>query len=133
MHPLTDFPQLFSYTFFVPTLLRVAAAFVFGGVAKTQWRARTENQALLAPLLGTLSRSALTLLVAVEYAIAIALLVGWHTQIAAAVGVILALKYIFVRPRSFSPLSSTAKWLLLVICLSLVVLGAGALALDIHL
>ncbi len=133
MHPLADLPQLFSYTFFVPTLLRVAAAFVFGGIAKTQWRARAENHALLAPLLGTLSRSALTLLVTVEYAVAIALLVGWHTQIAAIVGAILVLKYLFVRPHSLSPLSSTAKWLLLVICLSLIALGGGALALDIHL
>ncbi|HEX8993774.1 MAG TPA: hypothetical protein VF803_00805 [Candidatus Paceibacterota bacterium] len=133
MHPFADFPSLFSYSFFAPILLRLSASLVFFFVALMQWRARRETYALLSPILGSISRHAIALLVAIEYIIAAMLFVGWHTQIAAVLGVILSIKYAFVRARSLSPLGAIATWLLLSVCLSLIILGGGALALDIHL
>lgn len=133
MHPLTSFPELLSYSFFAPTLLRVVAAFVFMAVARAQWRGRAESVAALSPLAGPLAGTALLLVIAIEWLAAVALFFGWHVQMAAVAGAILALKYLFIRNHALSPLPAAATWLLMAACLSLIVLGAGALAFDIPL
>jgi hypothetical protein len=63
------------------------------------------------------------------------LFVGLWTQAAAIVGILLSLKH-GLAPRKYSaiiPLSRAAFLLLFVICLSLLVTGAGALAFDLPL
>jgi uncharacterized membrane protein YphA (DoxX/SURF4 family) len=75
------------------------------------------------------------LAVIVEAAVAAGLFFGYYTQIAALVGALTALKQIVWRGKypSFFWLTRSAAFLLLIICLSLLLTGAGAFAFDIPL
>ena len=71
----------------------------------------------------------------VELIVGGALIAGAYTQLAAIAGAMLALKYFIWKRRypHFFPLSRSASALLFVICLSLIVTGAGAFAMDLPL
>ncbi len=130
---LNPFPSLLTYSFFAPTVLRIIAACVVLMLARLHWKKQNEIKSLLAPIVGNFALSLAWLLIAIETVTGLALLIGYGTQIAAIVGALLALKSLIIRPRSLQPLSHSAGWLLLSVCLSLVFLGAGAFAFDIPL
>lgn len=130
---LNPFPSLLTYSFFAPTILRIVAACVFLMLARTHWKKQAEIKTLLMPIAHGFALSLTWLLIAIETAVGAALLIGFGVQIAAIVGTLLALKSLIIRPRSLQPLSHSAGWLLLAVCLSLVFLGAGAFAFDIPL
>jgi len=130
---LTLFPSLLFYKFFAPTILRVAASGVIIALAYEHFLKRTDIEKLLTPLVGKLASPATWLWVLIEAAVAVALLVGFYTQAAAIVGIILAIKSLIMRPRALVPFGHVADWLLLVICLSLLLTGAGAFAFDLPL
>lgn len=131
---LNPFPELLAYGFFAPTLLRVAAGLVFLYVASQHYARREAFGEINFPLVGHKTWTVWFAIV-VEVVVGAMLVAGYYTQIAALVGVIAAAKYFFFRRYgpSFAPLSSIASVLLLVICLSLLLSGAGALAFDLPL
>ena len=131
---LNPFPQLLSYAFFAPTLIRVAAALVFAYVAWMQWDKRVKISHIKFPLIGGGMWIVWVTLI-VEAAATLGLLFGYYTQWAAILGALLSIKY-FVwhnRYEETFPISRVASVLLLVICLSLLLSGAGALARDLPL
>lgn len=131
---LNPFPDLLTYGFFAPTLLRAAAGLVFAYVAMAHWRRREELAAMRYPLVGG-GMWVVWLAVLIEGAVALGLLLGYGTQVAALVGALASLKF-FIWKRRYPravPLSRIASALLIIICLSLLLTGSGAVAFDIRL
>jgi len=133
MHPFTTFPHLLSFSFFVPTLFRVACAVVFALLAQHHIRDRKEIEKILSPLVGKLDGIMTWTMIVCEIAVALMLFVGWYTQIAAILAAALALKLLVVRPHSLSPYGKMVATLLFVMTLSLIITGAGTPALDLPL
>jgi uncharacterized membrane protein YphA (DoxX/SURF4 family) len=133
MQTLTLFPGLLDYSFYAPTILRVAAALVIASLALAHWQKRDELHKLLRPLTGSSARFLVPLAVLVEAATAMLLFIGLYTQAAAIVGMFLALRSLILRPRALAPYGHAADWLLLSICASLLLTGAGAIAFDLPL
>ena len=70
-----------------------------------------------------------------ELLLAVSLIIGAWTQLSAIVGAIIAIKMLIVRKKlnALKPLSELSYVLLAVICISLIVSGAGAFAFDLPL
>ena len=70
-----------------------------------------------------------------EGAVGPGLFIGYPTQLAALLGAMMALKSVIWRSRypQFFPLERAASFMLLAICLSLIVTGAGSYAFDLPL
>jgi uncharacterized membrane protein YphA (DoxX/SURF4 family) len=90
---------------------------------------------VLTPLVGKFSKFAGPLLVGVETVVAVSLLFGAWTQIAAIVVMILSLKSLIIRSKlkSLAPLSHAAYLLLISMALSLLLTGAGLPSLSVDL
>lgn len=131
---LNPFPELLVFGFFAPTLLRIAAAIAFGSIAYLQYKRREEIAATRFPIIGH-GGVWMWVSITVEVLITISLLLGYYTQWAALVGLIVAIKHaIFAKryPRAV-PLCRGEYYFLIFICLSLLLSGAGALAFDLPL
>lgn len=131
---LNTFPDLLAFGFFAPTLLRIAAALVFFYGAWAQYSRLAELSHVSLPVVGR-SPTIIWLSIAVHAVIGAMLFFGYYTQIAALLailgcikGLVWAKKY----PRLF-PLCRVDYALVLVICLSLLLSGAGAFAQDLPL
>ena len=131
---LNIFPSLLVYGFFAPTILRVAAACVFFYLAWFHWRKHGELSRIKFIVVG---RGAwIPILAALfELVIGAGLLAGYYAQIAALLGLLLGLKHAVWSARYplFFPLPQIANILLVIICFSLLLSGAGALAFDVPL
>ncbi|MCC7500842.1 hypothetical protein IT396_03555 [Candidatus Nomurabacteria bacterium] len=131
---LNPFPDLLTYSFFAPTLLRFAAACAFAYGAYFLWQNQKQIGQKRFPIIGHapwLGGAA-----AVAHGIlAAALAFGYHTQISALAGALGALKGIFFAEqyREVFPFSKSTYFLLLFVLLSLLLTGAGALAKDLPL
>lgn len=132
---LSVFPSLLDYSFFAPTVLRVAAGCVLFLVAYTLWKQRALIAQERFPVIVTCPPWLTGMSSFVIAVIGFLLVAGMWTQIAALAGALVALKGIFFgqRYRTVVPLPLSTNVLLLVILLSLVVTGAGALAFDLPL
>ncbi|MDE2213174.1 MAG: hypothetical protein KGJ34_01420 [Patescibacteria group bacterium] len=130
---LNPFPSLLDYTFFAPTLLRIVAAIVIAVMVRHHFKNQREIRALIHPIVGNLARYLLALVLLIEAAVAVCLFVGFETQLAAIVGALLAIRSLLVRPRVLSPFDRTTDWLLLAVCVSLLITGAGGYAFDVPL
>ena len=128
------FPELLMLGFFAPTLLRFAAALVFAYLAYRHFENRAKASRIVFPLVGSGSWIVWFAILS-EVAVAAALFAGYYTQIAALVGMVIALKHIVWRGKypGFFWITRSAAFLLFVICLSLLASGAGALAFDLPL
>ncbi len=128
------FPDLLMYGFFAPTLLRFAAATIFAYLAYRHFEHRGKASRIVFPIVG---RGVWIVWFAIlaELAVAAALFAGFYTQIAALVGAIIALKHIVWRGKypGFFWITRSAAFVLLTVCLSLILSGAGALAFDLPL
>lgn len=132
---LNPFPQLLVFSFFAPTVLRIAAACVFFYLAYSHFGNRSAAAKELAFLTHKVARAVMGLYILVEALAGLSLLLGYWTQIGALVGLVISLKILLIR-RSFhhlAPLSRLAYVLLAVICFSLALSGAGAVAFDLPL
>jgi len=131
---LNTFPDLLVLGFFAPTLLRVAVALVFLYGAWAQYSRLAELSHLSLPLVGR-APMAIWLSIAVHLAIGLMLFFGYYTQIAALLGILGSIKgMVWAKkyPRLF-PLCRLEYAFVLVICLSLLISGAGAFAYDLPL
>ena len=131
---LNTFPSLLNFTFFAPTLLRIDAGALLAFVAWEHYSKRNELSHVSYPLLGS-GMGWVWISVVWLAASAAMLILGLHTQIGALMGMIAALKFFQWHPRfpEITVLSWPSRVLLFVICLSLLITGAGALAFDVPL
>ena len=131
---LNPFPSLFFLSFFAPTILRVAAACVMAYIAYTHILNREAIAKTHFPLIGAGAWVAWVSII-VEILVGASLFFGYGTQYAAILLALIALKYMVWAgkyPKYFIYSRSTA-FLLLVIALSLLLTGAGAMAMDLPL
>jgi uncharacterized membrane protein YphA (DoxX/SURF4 family) len=128
------FPDLLVYGIFAPTLLRVAVAIALAWAVSLQWRSRHELSRQRFPVVGHGAWILWTMLT-VEALTLLGLLFGYYTQWAALLGALIALKFAVWGSRypKFFPLSRVASFLIVVICLSLLLSGAGQFAYDLPL
>jgi uncharacterized membrane protein YphA (DoxX/SURF4 family) len=131
---LSLFPQILFLSPFAATLLRISAGVVFLMLAWNHCKQRAELGEVPFIIIGR-GRWIPLLASTIETLAGIALVVGIYTQGVALVGALLALKSWVWHRRypQFFPLSRTSSALLFVICLSLIVTGAGVLAFDLPL
>jgi uncharacterized membrane protein YphA (DoxX/SURF4 family) len=133
---LNPFPSLLVLTFFAPTLLRLTAAGVFFYLAWFHSKHHSDAIDELTPILSRrMAKIILPLYILIESVVALGLLFGFWTQVAALVGFIICIKILLIRRglRALVPLSSSTYVLVAVICLSLLLTGAGAYAFDLPL
>lgn len=135
---LNTFPALLTYGFFAPTLLRLGVAALFAWSAWMAYKNRNHFRGVKLPFVEAKPWMPVFAALA-ELALAAMFLTGWHTQIAAILGILAAIKYAIYRrwwPGAlglYFPLSPGAVFLVLIICLSLLLSGAGAMAFDLPL
>ena len=131
---LNPFPSLLIFGFFAPTLLRITAALVFFYLAYMQYQRRGEITKLNFPLVGKNNWWYIVSFI-FNTIIGAMLLFGCYTQIAAILGICGQLKGLWLNRRfpSVVILSNGTVVLLIIICLSLLVSGAGAFAMDLPL
>lgn len=135
---LNPFPELLVFGLLAPFVLRLAVGALF---LRSAWRHREPrvrermNAELAGFKLNMLGRQFPWYLVSVEAVVGGMLIVGFFTQIAALVGIVASVKFLFFR-RHFPTLAdrSVAYYMLVIaICASLMLSGAGALAVDLPL
>lgn len=131
---LNTFPHLLVLGFFAPTLIRAAVALVFLYTAYIQWQRRDEIARMRFPVVGETVWAAW---VAIIFSVVVGamLLFGYYTQIAAILAALALVKFFILKkwyPR-LTPLSHISILLLVVMCLSLLISGAGAFAYDLPL
>ncbi len=122
---LTPFPGLLTFAIVAPFLLRLAAALVLGYTAYVQITRKDELGGGIWLWLGAIAGAAA----------ALSLLLGYYTQLGALAGVVLSIIYIVYAkryPRAV-PMCRGEYILILIICLSLMLSGAGWPAFDIRL
>ena len=132
---LNPFPHLLVYSFYAPTLLRLAASLTLLYAASLYWKEKRKLIGLRVPIVGTFRAWMWWVSIIVCTLVALCLFVGYETQIAAIAGMIIALKHLWAQKYvgQYLALSRVASILLFVICLSLLFSGAGAMALDLPL
>jgi len=131
---LNPFPDLLALGFFAPTIVRVVAGAFFLYVAYMQYQRRDEISKLNFPIIGQGAQFA-WLAVAFHAVVGAMLFFGYYTQIAALLGAIGLLKGLWLNRRfpSMVILPRSTILILIAICLSLLLSGAGAFAFDLPL
>ena len=131
---LSLFPQILFLEPVGITLLRVTAGAIFLYLA--YWHSQRTSELSRVPFI-IIGKGAWIVYGAIlfEGAVGATLLIGYLTQLAALLGALMALKYLIWRGRypQFFPLDRAASFMLLAICLSLMVTGAGSYAFDLPL
>lgn len=134
---LSLFPQLLFLSALAPTLLRVAAGVYLLLLAYRTASARERFASLQYPIIGNPPTWLITCAAILLAGISISLVVGFWTQAAALLGALSALKLLILPQRMLSPIATytqrSTMMLLLALCLSLVITGAGAFAFDLPL
>lgn len=134
MPMLSLFPQLLFLSALSATLLRVVAGAYMLFLAYRIAATRREYSTITHPIIGNQPSWIFLIAAGLTAAVATLLTIGLWTQAAAIVGVLISFKLFVLPRRLLSPIASdfprSTALLLFVICLSLVVTGAGAFALD---
>lgn len=130
---LNPFPELLVFGFFAPTLIRIFVALVFFVSAYALYTRRDE----LSRTPFIIGRGAWMVWFAllINLAVGVMLFAGYYTQIAALVGALLAIKGLVWGKKygRFFVLCRLDYLFVLVMCFSLLLTGAGALAFDLPL
>ena len=129
------FPGLFFLSPFAVTLLRIAAAYAFLYIANSLIQDRREIARVRLPIIGHPREWMVWISATIIAIVSCLLAVGLYTQVAAILGMIIAAKHgIFARRySSIMPLSRGTYGFLFVICITLLITGAGAIAFDLPL
>ena len=132
---LTPLPALLDYAILAPTLLRIAAAFLFSYLGVHHFRNRSEVASEMSINTPAIAAVAASFYVIFEMLVAVGLFFGIYTQVAALVGAAIAIKTSLIRRslQHIAPLARSTYVLLGAICLALLLTGAGALAFDLPL
>ncbi|MEX0917416.1 MAG: DoxX family membrane protein [Candidatus Paceibacterota bacterium] len=132
---LNPFPELLTFSFFAPFLLRLALAVFFLSAAQFHFDNRKKISDEIAKKWGSLGKASARVGSLVEFIIAILLLAGFYTQYAALLAIIVIAKMLFFK-RTYPLIAYQSVWayvFALVIAISLLITGAGAFAFDIPL
>lgn len=136
---LTPFPELLAFSFFIPAFLRITVAAVFVYLLLTHFKHKKTVADELHTKFRWLSHEVAVwlalLLILAEAALATGLFLGAWTQIVAILGAAGFVKMAALKKKfpAYAPLSALAYVLLAIICLSLLISGAGAFAFDLPL
>lgn len=124
---LNPFPELLYLRLLAPTILRWASGLTFAYIVYAQFTRRHE----LVRQFGVW----FWLLLLAESLPAVGLIFGYHTQYAALLGIAVSLVHMYYAKRypHLIPLCRLDYFYLMVICVSLLLTGAGAFAYDISL
>ncbi len=131
---LNTFPDLLVLSYFAPLLIRIAIAVAFFYIAYAQSMRRNEIGEMRFPIVGA-SKRIPALCAAFFVLVGGMILFGYHTQIAAILAVLGLGKCLIPskwHPRLL-PVDRVATLLLIAMCLSLLISGAGARAFDLPL
>lgn len=129
---LNPFPELLNWSFFAPLLLRVALGFYFVVLAVQTYKRGLQSPARHPHRNDHVTYATLAL---VELVVGALLVIGVYTQIAAAVAVAFGIVAITLKLKH-SHETRESMWfyvLATTLALSLIVLGAGAYAVDLPL
>ena len=122
------------FGFFAPTIVRVAVGMLFIYAGLTHWKKRDALADIKFPIIG---KGAWIVWGSILFHVAVGamLVFGYYTQIAALLGAVGALKGLLLGSRYKEVFVFTRSTYLLIIavCLSLLLSGAGAFAFDIPL
>lgn len=132
---LNTFPQLLTYGFFAPTILRILVALSLAYIAYAQISRRKEISQTGFPFIGRPDATLVIISAIIIFLTGAALFLGWHTQLAALVAMVICLKHaVYAKkyPRAI-PLCRLEYVYLIVILFTLLLTGAGALAMDVPL
>ena len=129
---LDHLSDLFDYTIYVPTLLRMAVAVFFVYIAQYLYRNGAEIKRIQLPIIGKPSKWIVWVSAGITLITAFFLFVGLETRYAAILGIIITLKYLCMPKRltSLAPFERSTFILLALICFSLVIFGSGQFAFD---
>jgi len=130
--PVNPFPDLLTYALLAPVMLRITAAGFFAYLATHHFRNKKSAASELSILNQSTAIFTVGLYAVTEALIAIGLLLGLYTQIAAVIGLAVCLKVLFLRRglHHLAPLARSTYILLSVTCASLLFTGAGLFAQD---
>ncbi|MDO8620089.1 MAG: DoxX family protein [bacterium] len=133
---LNVFPDLLNLGFFAPLLLRLALGVVFLDFGRHTLGVGREQHGALFEALGLKQGTRyVTLLGLLEIGLAVMLIIGLYTQIAALVAFILSLEAYYLKGKHGAHIEHRRHlfFLIAVISFSLLLTGAGALAFDLPL
>ncbi len=136
LHPLNIFPELLSYSHAAPLILRVLVGIIFVDLGLLVFT--TEKKAWM-QFFETIrfkpARVFTRALGIIELVGGIMLIAGWYTQLVALIFAIILLAECYAEMRENALLRRDIVFylLLLAICVSLLITGAGAIALDLPL
>ena len=132
---LSVFPQLLFLSPLVGTLLRLAVGLTFLSIAYIQWKRREEIGGMRFPLIGMPGSGFIVLLALIQAVIGVALIIGYATQVFALVALVSSVKqFIFAKRYSRAiPLCRVDYFYLAIMCICLLLMGAGAFAFDLPL
>jgi len=130
---LNPFPYLLSFAAFAPMLIRIVVGlylliYAYRLLGRDRVRATEE----VARVIKSLAAPWITFLGILEIAAAASLIAGFYTQIGAIVGGLIFLK-LSLRAKNYpalSPKGGSLPFLLSILCLTLLITGAGAFAFD---
>jgi len=131
MHPLSLFPQLFFLSPLSATLLRIVSGLVFLYLAYFYYHKREHLAQVDVPIVG---RGMWKPLLATAWCalVGVGLFFGFYTQLAAICGAIVGAKFIGWKKfcPEYVPVTYITSALLTIICISILLTGAGAFAFD---
>ncbi|MEI7719678.1 MAG: hypothetical protein WCI89_00510 [bacterium] len=132
---LNPFPHLLNYGFFAPTLLRVTVACLMFFIAQQAWLGAKTIAAIPFPLVGKTKPWVIHIAAGITALVGLTLFFGYNTQWAALVGILIAIKLTYFRKQLGQTigLPVLAYAFLVILCASLLLTGAGALAFDLPL
>jgi uncharacterized membrane protein YphA (DoxX/SURF4 family) len=121
------FSNLLTYQLFAPALLRFAAAAVLFYLAYWHFKNKKTAAQEISVLSHQMAVWAIGFYILIEAAVGLSLLIGYWTQLAALIGALMCIKVLILKRslHTLAPLSRSTYALLIIICLSLVLTGAG--------
>lgn len=125
---LNPFPQLLFLGFFAPTILRAAVAIVLFYLAYHQWKRRAEISDVRHSAFPTIS-------IIFNVVVGAGLLLGYYTQLAALLAILGFIFGLWMNRRhpKIVILPDSTVVLLIAMCVSVLITGAGAYAMDLPL
>ncbi len=129
------FPEIMFLTPAAIALLRVVAGLYLIYIGYFFWNERAVVAQERFPIIGRMPEWLSILAATLQIGLGVLLVFGVWTQLVALLGAIIALKcFLFGKTyKKIIPLDAPASILLLIMCIALVVMGAGALAFDLPL
>lgn len=132
---LSLFPQILFLAPLVGTILRVVLALSLFYIAYVQLNRREEIGQIDFPVTGALGTVPVTISALIKIAIAGVLFIGYATQIFALLAFAVSLKHLIFSKRypRATPLCRLDYFYLMIMCVCLFLMGAGAFAYDLPL